>query len=70
MRILIRVGMFSYSYPYNHEKHYEMIKKLILSIFRQYSFIKIILFDDLIKENNWSKNAILNPNIYEIDDIL
>ena len=70
MRILIRAGIYSFSYPYTPDFLYKVAYKLIKDLFKDYNYIKVILFDNLQKEHEWSKNANINPNICKINDLL
>ena len=64
MRIFFRAGMYSFCYPYDDSIHYKMINQFLMNLMREYSCVRVLLFDNLHDENKFSRNAILNPNIY------
>ena len=64
MRILFRAGMYSFSYPYKDFDNYKSIYFSLTRLIKDYSCVRVLLFENLQQENNFSRNAILNPNIY------
>ena len=66
MRIWIRAGMYQFCYPYNDLDNHTSIYNLLKNLMKDYPCVRVLLFENLQQENNFSRNAIINPNIYTI----
>ena len=69
-RIIIRSNIYELNYPYDDNIDYKNINKLLEEDCRKFGFVRVLLFKNMKDANNWSKNAIFNPNILSIDDLV
>ena len=68
-RIVIRSNIYECNYPYDmrdSEGWNEYLKKEL----RKFDFVRVLLFENMNEATEWSRNAILNPNLLSIDDLL
>ena len=68
-RIVIRYKMFEFGYPYNPKKDVKHFNDYIKDVIDKFNVCKIIIFNSLSEELKWSRNAIKNPNLYNIGDL-
>ena len=70
MRIVIRSNIYECNYPYDDNKDFKSINKILKNDCRKFGLVRVLLFNTLKESDTWSRNAIENPNILNIDDLL